>query len=206
MSTALRIEPPEHRRLGPQDHGRELTCEQFLAAECEEGYKYELIDGRLEVSPEADLPHYIHEHNVYHLLHAYSVLHPDIIGFVAGKSRIFAKQRRKTTIPQPDVTAFRERVQDFDLRWEDLTPVIVVEVLLDNWQKDLVRNVELYNQIPSVLEYWVLDLRADIRRPTLKVFRRDAGDQDWTTADYPAEAVYTTLLLPGFELPVTPKW
>src|SRR5687768_14222795 len=44
MSTMLRI--------GPHDHGREMTYEEFLAGDYEEGYKYELIRGELYVSPQ----------------------------------------------------------------------------------------------------------------------------------------------------------
>ena len=47
MSTAT----SDTRQLGPADHGRELTYDEFLAGDYEEGHKYELIDGRLYVSP-----------------------------------------------------------------------------------------------------------------------------------------------------------
>ena len=43
--------------LTPADQGRALTLEEFERADALEGFRYELIDGRLEVSPEADLPH-----------------------------------------------------------------------------------------------------------------------------------------------------
>ena len=54
MQTALHI--------GPHDHGRELTDDEFVAADYEEGYKYELIDGSLYVSPQPNLPHVIERH------------------------------------------------------------------------------------------------------------------------------------------------
>jgi Uma2 family endonuclease len=87
-----------------------------------------------------------------------------------------------------------------------MTPLIVAEIMKDDWKKDLVRNVELYREIPSILEYWIVDIRKDVNDPTLKVFRRDSGDEDWTATDYPADAVYKTPLLRGFKLPVTPQW
>jgi hypothetical protein len=37
-------------RIGPADHGRELTLQEFLEAEEEEGYRYELARGVLEVT------------------------------------------------------------------------------------------------------------------------------------------------------------
>ena len=38
-------------KIGPRDHGMPLSLEEFLAADGEEGYHYELIHGRLYVCP-----------------------------------------------------------------------------------------------------------------------------------------------------------
>lgn len=54
MTTATRL------KLTPADHGREIDPDDFDAAAGEEGYHYELIDGRVYVSPKAELP----EHSV----------------------------------------------------------------------------------------------------------------------------------------------
>ena len=42
---------PVATSLGLADHGHPVTLGEFESAEFEEGYKYELIDGRLYVSP-----------------------------------------------------------------------------------------------------------------------------------------------------------
>ena len=42
-------------KFGPSDHGRALTLEEFFAGDYEEGFRFELIDGELYVSPEPDL-------------------------------------------------------------------------------------------------------------------------------------------------------
>jgi Uma2 family endonuclease len=125
---------------------------------------------------------------------------------VTRRSRVFVRRRKRTTASEPDVAAIREKPSGPGEDWRNLSPLVVVEIMKENWKKDLVRNVELYGQIPSILEYWVIDIRDDVDDPTLHVYRRDSGDQDWTPSYYPADAVYTTPLLPGFELPVTPTW
>ena len=33
-------------KMGPADHGRPLDLDEFMAGDYEEGYQYELIDGR----------------------------------------------------------------------------------------------------------------------------------------------------------------
>ena len=42
--------------LGPADHGRPLAFADYLAGDYQEGYQYELIDGKLYVSPTANAP------------------------------------------------------------------------------------------------------------------------------------------------------
>ena len=37
-------------RIGPADHGRRMSLEEFREAEEEEGYRYELARGVLEVT------------------------------------------------------------------------------------------------------------------------------------------------------------
>ena len=54
--------------------------------------------------------------------------------------------------------------------------------------------------MPSIQEYWVSDNREDSYRP--RVYRR--GDGGWQVLDFGPDDIYTTPLLPGFELPVTP--
>lgn len=40
--------------------------------------------------------------------------------------------------------------------------------------------------------------------PALVVYQRAAGGDDWTDAHYGSDDTYTTSLLPGFSLPVSP--
>ena len=44
-------------RIGPADHGRTMTLDEFEEAEFEEGYRYELARGVLEVSEVPGEPH-----------------------------------------------------------------------------------------------------------------------------------------------------
>ena len=45
------------RTFGPADHGRAVTDAELAGARWVEGYHYEVIDGRLYVSPLPELPH-----------------------------------------------------------------------------------------------------------------------------------------------------
>jgi Uma2 family endonuclease len=189
-------------KIGPADHGRPMTLEEFLAGDYEEGHRYELIDGRLYVSPEANLPDDWVAEWLHWKLVLYAQTHPRVLRYVTTKARVFVHKRRAVTAPEPDLTAYRRfplRRRIREMRWQDYSPVLVVEVLsADDPDKDLVRNVALYLEVPSIREYWVLDARRDADEPTMTAYRR-RGDA-WRTVEVGPGQRYTTRLLPDFEL------
>jgi Uma2 family endonuclease len=189
--------------LTPRDHGRPLTLEEFQGADSREGFRYELIDGKLDVSPLPDLPHDFLAGWLSRLLWAYAGNHPEVIRHVQNPARVFVPGRRRTTAPEPDVAAYREFPTDLpvaELDWRDVHPLLVAEVLSeDTADKDLVRNPNLYLRVPSIREYWILDPRADADRPALLVHRR-RGRRWQRTITVAGGGTYTTRLLPGFAL------
>jgi Uma2 family endonuclease len=148
-------------RIGPADHGRLVTVEEFEAAQDEEGYSSELIDGRLYVSPEPDLPHEQITDWVLNVLMEYAREHPKVINFVSARARVPAPRRAGPTQAQPDVTAYHDFPVHLPIptvNWRDISPVLVVEVVSEENpengpEKDLLRNVEIYESIPSIREY-----------------------------------------------------
>jgi Uma2 family endonuclease len=194
-------------KMGPADHGRPLDLDEFMAGDYAEGYQYELIDGKLYVSPLPNLPEDLVERWLDIKLTLYALAHPEVINYVTTKARVFVPGRPGVTNPEPDVAAYRKfpRGRPFrELRWQDVSPVLVAEVLShDDPDKDLVRNVELYFQVPSIREYWLLDDREDPERPTMRVHRRHG--QKWRIIHVGPGETYTTRLLPGFELLLDPR-
>jgi Uma2 family endonuclease len=195
-------------RIGPADHGRPVTLEEFESAQDEEGYSSELIDGRLYVSPLADLPHDQIVNWVLSALQEYSRQHSEVVNYVSGSARVPVPGRVRPAQAQPDVTAYHDfplHLPIRGLKWRDVSPVLVVEVVSeDNAEKDLVRNVEIYECVPSIREYWILNLLVDPDHPPLKVYRK-RGRTWQRPIDVPAGSIYTTKLLPGLELLVDPR-
>jgi Uma2 family endonuclease len=189
-------------RLGRADRGRPLTLDEFLAADYEGGYKYELIDGKLYVSPLPNAPEGLVERWIYRKLDRYADDHPDVLKLVYNKARVFVSERDETTVPEPDVAAYRDFPTELplaEIRWEDVSPILTVEVLsAEEPDKDLVRNAELYFQVASIKEYWILDAREDAEHPRLIVHRRYG--KRWVIHHYAPDSTYTTRLLPGFAL------
>lgn len=90
------------------------------------------------------------------------------------------------------------------VRWQDVSPILVVEVLSeDDAFKDLIRNVELYLQVPSIKEYWLIDNREDPNRPAMRVYRRHG--RRWRIIEVAFNERYTTKLLAEFELVMNPR-
>ena len=193
--------------LTPADHGRPMTREDFEAARGQEGYCYELIDGKVYVSPAPDLPHDSILDWLLDVLKDYSRAHPEILNYVSPKARVYVPGQEETTSPEPDLAAYRDFPRHLPIRersWRNISPILVAEIVSeDNPAKDLERNVELYVQVPSIREYWILDPRADADQPTFTVYRRRGRRWQNPITVGPGET-YTTRLLPGLELPVDP--
>ncbi len=189
--------------LTPQDRGRVLSLEEFEHASGQEGYHYELIEGKLEVSPLPNFPHDFIRKWLERCLDDYSDRHAEVLGHVQAPARVFVPGQTARTTPEPDVAGYGDFPEEPDvdeLNWQDISPILVAEILSeDTAAKDLVRNLDLYLRVPSIREYWILDPRTNTNKPSLIVHRRRG--QRW---QHPIEIAggrtYTTRLLPGFQL------
>src|SRR5262245_39155128 len=119
-------------KLGPADYGRPMRLDEFMAGDYQEGYQYELIDGRLYVSPLPNLPEDRMDEWLHFKVGLYSKQHPEVLNYLTTKARVFVPGRRPTTCPEPDLAAYR----DFPLhlpfravRWQDVSPILVAEIL-----------------------------------------------------------------------------
>jgi Uma2 family endonuclease len=191
-------------KIGPGDHGKRFTAEEVRSADYAEGYNYEIIDGRIYVSPLPNLPAKWVEDWVLDLLKAYARACPEVINHARAGARVFLPNRPDETVPEPDVAAyhnFPRHLSPDEMDWRNVSPVLVVEVMSEDEgeEKDLRRNPELYRQVRSIREYWVLDTRASAAEPTLIVYRRQ-GRRWERLPDVPGGGTYTTPLLPGFTL------
>ncbi len=200
--------PGRRIRLTPEWAGRDISLEDFDRADFQEGWRYELIDGRLEVFANPELPHDMVLEWIQGRLFAYRDAHREVINYVSGCCREFIPGRRQATCPEPDLAAYRDypyRLPREMRRWQAFNPLLVVEVLSEDYRrKDLERNVTLYRHAPTLREYWIFDPRDAGDHPTLRVYRK-SGPRSWQRPiDVAFGGTYTTALLPGFTLVVDP--
>lgn len=194
-------------KIGPAEHGRPMMVEEFEAEDFEEGYKYELINGRLYVTYEPDPPEDWIEKWLFTALLVYSWKRPKVINYVTDKARVYVPDPSADTIPEPDLAAYHDYPVHLALgriRWRNVSPVLVAEVMSGNDpHKDLIRNVQLYLQVPSIKEYWIVDGRDDPEHPRMRVHRRQG--KRWQVIDLSYKDTYASKLLPGFKLVIDPR-
>jgi Uma2 family endonuclease len=188
------------RQLGPDDAGVPLTDEEYEAADYAPGYRYELVTGRLYVSPAPNQPHCYLQDQLFLFLGEYARRRRDVLKRVTAHARVMTRALGATTDVQPDLCAYRDFPADaLHAHWRDTAPLLVVEVVsASDPGKDLVRNRGIYWAVPSILEYWIVDPRDDVAQPTLLALVR--GPEGWLERPVPAGGVYRTDLLPGLEI------
>lgn len=146
---------PTQLHFTPADHGRVVTEDELAVAEFAEGARHEIIAGRTEVSPLPNLPENVLETWFYTQLLPYSRLRPNGACRVTNKAHVVLDDP-ELTVPEPDLALYQDIPDDRplrQLRWQDVSPTLVVEVLVDgDADQDPVRNVALYLRAPSIME------------------------------------------------------
>src|SRR5258707_11759199 len=96
------------RTIGPADAGVQMTWDEFSTLDWEEGYRYELIDGRLVVAEIPDIAHAAYTDWLHSALTFYRHSHPDAVNHLSCVSCVFVSGRKAVTVPRPDVAAYRD--------------------------------------------------------------------------------------------------
>jgi Uma2 family endonuclease len=183
-----------HPRIGPADHGRPMTLDEFIDADFEEGWLYELARGVIDVT-EVPLPkHGRIVRRLAQLFILYDIEHPGVIDYGAGGGECRLRLPGMQSDRHPDQAIYLSPQPQGRDPWRRWVPHIVVEVVSRGGQdRDYVEKREEYLRA-GVAEYWILD---PFKRQML-VLRRvaDVWEEQVVTAD----ATYRTDLLPGLEV------
>ena len=192
MSTVAKL------RLGPADHGRPIALIEFLEADEEPGFRYELARGVLEVTEVPDDPHGQIEWNVLRALARYDESHPGLIARVGGSGSFRLWLPGMISGRNPDV-AVALRGAPKDRRGRRVAALAIEIVSAGGEERDYVIKREEY-LVYGLREYWIVDLAE--RRVT--VLTRD-GDV-WLERLHRGEAPVVSLVLPGLALTVAELW
>ncbi len=195
--TARRRTPRLLPRIGPDSAGRLMTTAEFDALgydDCVEGYRYELINGVLVVSPAVSSAEMGPNEYLGYLLLVYQESHPN------GRCL-------DATLPERDIFLPENRRRADRVIWTGLgrlpdekhdIPSIVIEFVSPG-RRAAVRDYETKRDEYlgfGVKEYWGID--RFLRQMT--VFR--TGPEGSIATVIPESQNYETPLLPGFVLPL----
>lgn len=192
MATAAAL-VPEIETFGLESAGIHLTPDEFDQADFEEGYRYELINGVLVVSPIPSESERDPNEELGHWLRLYHETHPK--GSAMDK-----------TLPEQTIRTYPNRRRADRAIWAGLgrrprrfeTPTIVAEFISAgkrNRLRDYEEKRDEYMRA-GVQEYWVIDRF----RRIMTVFTLVDGQVQVRVIK--ERQKYTTPLLPGFELPL----
>jgi Uma2 family endonuclease len=185
-------------RIGPADHGRTMTLQEFLDADVLEGYRYELARGVLEVNQVANDPHGVVVCNLYRGVGRYDGQHPGVIYRYGGGSDFQLIIPGLASGRNPDLAVvLRGAPKDWRGRRK---PALAGEVVSrGSVERDYVTKREEYLAY-GLDEYWIVD---PLERKVTVLTRR--GDT-WSEAVFRDDQVIVSLVLPGFATTVAELW
>lgn len=181
-------------RVGPEDHGRPMSLNDFDRAVGRDGYLYELNKGVIDV---VNVPTPGHGRQVRALLRQvtlYEEGHPGVIEFVAGSGDAKLLIGPTQSERHADLSIYLSPEPADEDVWSRWVPEIVVEVVSDRSAKRDYEDKPPEYLALGVREYWIIDAR----RRQMTVLSRWRGQ--WRERVVKPPKKHSTHLLPGFAL------
>jgi Uma2 family endonuclease len=168
-----------------------MTLEEFVAAEFEEGFLYELARGAIEVTEVPGPNHGRIVHRLVRLLIHYDDQNPGVINYRAGGGECRVRLPGMISDRHPDQAVYLDPQPPGPDPWTRWIPHIVVEVVSEGGEdRDYVVKREEYLKA-GIREYWIID-------PAVRELRVLAREGDvWKESILTQSMPYQTPLLPG---------
>jgi Uma2 family endonuclease len=187
-------------RIGPADNGRVMSLEEFMEAEVEEGYRYELARGVLEVSEVPNDPHGLIVWRLLSLIRDYDHEHPRVVYRAGGGSEFQLWLPAMISGRNPDVAVvLRNTPRDWRGRRPPSIAFEVVSAGSEARDRDYITKRAEYLAY-GLREYWIVD--PETRCVTVLIRDGDA----WVEQVYRADQQARSLVLPGFVVNVLDLW
>ncbi len=180
-------------QVGPSDHGKRMSLDEFDHAEGLEGYNYELSRGVIVVVDVPDRGHLIQVDAIREQLSAYRRSHPSQINLLAhgGECKILLADLESER--RPDLAVYKHPPVDDENMGATWVPEIVVEVVSpSSHHRDYVEKREEYLDF-GVREYWIIDNS----KQQMLVLRRSGGR--WIERTVLPGKIYQSRWLPEFD-------
>ncbi len=190
-------------QIGPADHGRRMTPDEFLDAEELGGYRYELARGILEVTRVPGEAHGKIIDTLNFALFDYRKAHPGLVWRMGGGSefRIWVPSMESGRNPDIAVVFSATPLDEHGQR----PPGLAIEVVSPRGEdRDYVEKAEEYLAY-GLKEYWIVDpLKTQV---TVKIREADAHGRDrWRDHVVRGTDLIPSEILPGLEATVESLW
>jgi Uma2 family endonuclease len=185
-------------RIGLADCGRRMTLDEFLQAEVEEGYRYELAKGVLEVTQVPNDPHFQVVTNLYDAIGQYRRTNPGVVLSYGGGSEIQLVIPQMISSRHPDLGVIL-RDASKDSRGRRIPAMAAEVVSRASIQRDYETKREEYLAY-GLQEYWIVE---PLKRQFTVLTRRGAT---WNEALFRDDQIITSLVLPDFATTVAELW
>jgi len=185
--------------VGPKDHGRQMSLEDFLEAEFADETMYELGRGVIQMIDVPNPKHFVQHRALRLQLTRYELDHPEQITALGGGSESRFIIARLESDRHPDLAIYKTPIPSGGREvWASWIPEIVIEIVsTTSAHRDYVEKREDYLAF-GVKEYWIVDA---YKRQIL-VLCREGGQ--WREQILNPTDTYRTPLLPEFELQCEP--
>jgi Uma2 family endonuclease len=182
--------------VGPQDHGKRMSLEDFDHAQGREGHLYELSRGVITVTDVPNYKHLAQIHLIRRTLYVYSIANPGRINAIASGSDCKVLLWELRSERHPDLAIYQTTAPDDEEIWSTWIPELVIEVVSPGSEtRDYDQKPEEYLAF-GVMEYWIVDAAKE----EVLAMRRSGGK--WAKRVLKPGEKYKTRLLPGFEFDV----
>jgi Uma2 family endonuclease len=171
-----------------------MTLEEFINAEFEEGFLYELSRGVVEVAEVPGPSHGRVVHRVTRLFIHHDDAHPGIINYRAGGGECRIRLPGMISDRHPDQAIYRDPQPPGPSPWTRWIPHIVVEIVSQGGEdRDYLVKREEY-LAAGIREYWIIDPEA--RKMTVLIREGDVWSETIVFEGQPYHSHY----LPGLEV------
>ncbi len=187
-------EPTTTIRIGPDDHGRQVSFNDFRDADAAPGRTYELAKGVVQVVQIPGGPHAQIVDALHQQLAAYRHRHPAVIHLIASGADCRLENPALATERHPDRAVYLTPRPKVDPPWAQWIPEIVIEVVSKGGEDRDYNEKRADYLAVGVREYWIV---APDKRTMLALIRR--GDH-WNEQLVSERDPYHTEHLPRFEL------
>jgi Uma2 family endonuclease len=183
--------------IGPLDHGRAMSYDEFLEADVEPGWLYELGGGIVDVVEVPGPGHGMLVHRLARLFILHDLAYPGVIRYRASGGECRLRFPFLQSDRHPDQAVYLDPKPKGKRIWERWIPHVVVEIVSPGGDdRDYVQKREEYLRA-GIREYWILDPR----RQAMLVLR-NLGES-WAEIPLGPGDVYRPEVLPGLEVNVS---